>query len=72
MSNPQIGQVEPVKKGERISMPGWEHLPVFVKHVDYDIDEARWVITLDWGEHGTSRVYDHDEGKTWNRYRELN
>lgn len=72
MNSPLIGQVEPIKPGERVSIPGWEHLNVVVKHVDYDMFDVRWVITLDWGEHGTSRVYDYDEGKTWSRFRALN
>ena len=68
----QLGQVEPVKKGERVSIPRWEHLRVTVKSVDWDPFDHAWVIILDWGEHGTSRVYGHDEGKTWQRYAAVN
>jgi hypothetical protein len=67
-----LGQVDPIKRGERVVVPGWEHLEVFVKSVDYDLFDSIWIITLDWGEHGASRVYLHDEGKTWYRRVMLN
>jgi hypothetical protein len=58
----------PVQKGERVVVSGWNNLDVRVVDVFYVPGEARWHITLGWGEHGLSRVYDTDEGKTWYRY----
>lgn len=62
----------PIQKGERVVVSGWNNLDVRVADVVYQPSEARWVIILDWGEHGISRVYDHDEGKTWYRYGSTN
>lgn len=58
----------PIQKGERVVVAGWTNLDVRVADVIFQQQELRWVLVLDWGEHGVSRVYDHDEGKTWYRY----
>ncbi len=57
----------PVKKGERLVVYGRPERATVADCV-YVPAEARWVIVLDWGEFGVSRVYDHDEGKVWYRY----
>ena len=62
----------PIRVGDRVTVCGWETMTVFVKMVTYRSSEARWEILLDWGSHGTSKVFDCDEGKTWNRYNHLN
>lgn len=56
------------KLGDRIVVHGIRHIMVKVSKIEWNEHEARYVIALDWGEHGTSKVYDHDEGKTWYRY----
>lgn len=64
--------IPPIKVGDRIVVLGFNDKKVLVKHVDFIPNEARWVIFLDWGVYGTSKVYDHDEGKIWHRYGQLN
>jgi hypothetical protein len=64
--------VAPPQPGERIIVSGWEHLEVKVSKVELIKSECRHKIFLDWGEHGTSHVYDHDEGKVWRRYLDVN
>jgi hypothetical protein len=56
-----------VKIGERLVIQGMP-FPAYVEFVEYDAATARTVISVDWKEHGKSRVYLHDEGKTWERY----
>ncbi len=58
----------PIKIGERVVVNGIMYAKAYVSNVDWIEEESRWVITLNWGEHGTSRVYDYDEGKTWYRW----
>jgi len=67
-----IAMNPPVQKGERVVVSGWNNQVTKVADCVYNPQEARWVIILDWGEHGISRVYDHDEGKTWYHYRATN
>lgn len=57
----------PVKIGERLVVSGRPEKAT-VADITWIVDEARWVIVMDWGEFGKSRVYDHDENKTWFRY----
>lgn len=65
----------PVTIGERLVYMGnmQPYAMIRVEDVVWRESEARWVITVRWGElgeHGTSRFYGDDEGKTWYRYRE--
>lgn len=62
----------PINVGERVVVLGWNNLAVRVVSAVYVSSEARWHITLDWGEHGLSHVYDTDEGRTWYRYSATN
>lgn len=63
----QQPQEAPISVGERVVVYGRPERAI-VSHCSYNPLEARWVISLDWGEHGKSRVYDSDEGKIWFRY----
>lgn len=46
--------------------------PAYVESVWYDPETDRTVINLDWKEYGKSKVYAHDENKTWHKYIVLN
>lgn len=60
------------KIGERVVVHGMTHVETYVSRIEYVQTEGRHMIHLDWGEHGTSRVFDTDEGKVWYRYTESN
>jgi len=62
----------PIRKGERVIVSGWNDIDTRVANVEYVHGEARWKITLHWGEMGVSYVYDTDEGKRWRRYSNVN
>lgn len=59
----------PVEIGERLIVQGIMYARAVVSEVKYLENEARWEIVLDWGEFGKSKVYDHDEGKVWYRFK---
>ena len=59
---------KPVELGERIVVHGIHYATAHVIDVFWLPTESRWIILLDWGEHGKSRVYDSDENLTWYRY----
>lgn len=60
-----------VKIGERVIVMGRPEKAI-VENVHYSVTEMRWRITLDWGQHGMSRVWSTDEGKIWTKYSEAN
>lgn len=60
-----------VKKGDRLVVHGRPEPAIVVDIVPLPL-ESRTAYTLDWGPFGLSRVYDHDEGKVWQRYATLN
>lgn len=61
-----------LKIGERLVVMGLKEYPAIVEKVWFDQETDRTVIELDWGEHGKSRVYAHDENKSWYRYTNSN
>lgn len=63
---------KPIQIGARVVVHGIDYASAFVSNVTWVPDEARWLIALDWGIHGTSRVYNTDENKTWYRYASTN
>ena len=63
---------EPPRIGDRIVIFGFREYDAHVKEVKYIDTEARHHIILDWGIHGTSRIYDTDEGKVWYRWNSTN
>jgi hypothetical protein len=60
-----------VKKGDRLVVHGRPEQAIVVDIVPLP-HEGRAAFILDWGPFGLSRVYDHDEGRVWNRYAALN
>jgi len=57
--------------GERIVVYG---LPQTAKvtSVEWDVTFHDWIIKLDWGSHGTSKVKFHDQNKIWYRMSKSN
>lgn len=60
-----------VKVGDRIVVQNMPY-PAYVESVWFDPETHRTVINVDWKEHGKSKVYAHDENKTWHKYVDLN
>lgn len=60
--------MSPIAVGERVIVQGIMYAEAHVKEVNWLAKEHRWEIILDWGEHGTSKVYDTDENNVWYRY----
>ena len=58
--------------GTRVVVQGIMHAEARVKDVTWLEKESRWEIILDWGEHGTSKVYSSDENKVWYQYQSSN
>jgi len=64
--------VPPPAPGERVIVERMEEYKVTVLGFEWIREENRFKIHLDWGEHGQSYVWHHDEGKTWRRFLEVN
>lgn len=62
----------PVVIGERLVVSGILYAEARVSNYEWLEKESRWAIYLDWGQHGTSKVYSTDEGKVWTRWAQLN
>jgi hypothetical protein len=56
-----------IEIGDRLVVSGIP-FPAYVEKVEYESETDRTVIYLDWKEHGKSKVYLHDENKTWYKY----
>lgn len=61
-----------VRPGDRVVVGSFSELKTLVERVVPDPRTGDVAIYLDWGEHGKSRVWEHDEGKTWRRYEWVN
>lgn len=71
-----------IKVGDRVVVNAGYNPPVTVESITYEdkdgnlTEDATKVactrLGLDWGEHGKSRVYLHDEGKTWFKCEDVN
>lgn len=69
--------IPPIQIGARVVVG--DNLQPYAKAIVSDLVfnsmEGRWAIILDWpnapGGPGRSRVWDHDEGKTWRRYSDV-
>ena len=55
---------KPFLPGDKVVVSGWK---ATVESVYYDTAIAATEIRLDFGIHGKSKVYAHDEGKTFTR-----
>jgi len=60
-----------VKVGDRVIVSGRPEKAI-VTAIEWLESESRHVLRLDWGEFGTSRVYENDQGSVWNLYNSLN
>ena len=60
-----------IKVGDRLLVQN-SPFPAYVESIEYDPITDRTTIYLDWKEYGKSRVYLHDENKTWVKYIYLN
>lgn len=60
-----------VKIGDRLVVQGLSY-PAYVERIEEDPKTASTIIYLDWKEFGKSKVYLHDEGKTWYQYSNSN
>lgn len=60
-----------IKIGDRLIVANRDE-KVVVEKIYYDEKIAGVVLILDWGVYGKSRVYAHDEGKTWHKYNDIN
>lgn len=57
----------PPELNEKIVVHGILDRTAKVSSCNWDDTFFDWIIELDWGEHGTSRVKLHDEDKIWYR-----
>lgn len=62
----------PVAIGERLIVQGITYATATVCAVEFIDAENRWMIHLDWGEFGQSKVYSTDENKVWFRFSKAN
>lgn len=62
----------PIEVGARVIVYGIDFIEVRVKDVWWSNEQARWHIYLDWGQLGSSVVFDHDENVTWYKYATTN
>lgn len=54
--------------GDRVVVHGIRHVSCVVHSIEWNNEAADWQINLDWGTHGRSRVWCHDENRIWFRY----
>jgi hypothetical protein len=55
--------------GERLVVHGMSQNNSLVESVEWDSERHDWRINLDWGSHGKSRVWAHDEHNVWFRWK---
>ena len=60
-----MGHEKLPKVGERIIVYGLTEYHSFVKNVEWYAKDHDHLIILDWGGHGTSRVWARDKDKVW-------
>jgi len=56
-----------VKINDRLVVQGMS-VPAYVEKIEFEPSTGRTVLSLDWKEHGKSKVYLHDENHTWYLY----
>lgn len=58
-----------VRRGDRLVVGGRPERAV----VDgvFEEEPGSTKIVVDWGELGKSKVYEHDEGRTWRKYEDV-
>ena len=60
-----------IKVGDRLIVNNLP-FPAFVEAIQFEPETYRTIVYLNWREHGKSKVYMHDENKTWKKYLEVN
>lgn len=60
-----------VQIGDRLVVQGMP-FEAYVESIEYEESTDRTIIHLDWKEFGKSRVYGHDENKTWYKFKDAN
>lgn len=60
------------KVGERLVVHRMEKYISKIAEISWSYDNHDWMIQLDWGKYGTSRVWARDEGKIWHRLTNYN
>lgn len=63
---------ERIRPGDRVVVGSWAEMKTFVERVERDPLTGDVAVYLDWGDHGKSRVWEHDEGKIWYRCQFVN
>ena len=63
---------QPPNIGERLVIHGMSRFAALVESVEWNHESRDWMIRVDWGSYGKSRVWQRDEGKVWNRWLQLN
>lgn len=58
--------------GDRLVVHGMLGFIATVESVTWDPKSIDWLIIIDWGKYGKSRVWARDEGSIWHRWLELN
>lgn len=58
--------------GDRLLINRMTGFKAVVSEIKWSSTDADWIILLDWGSYGTSRVWARDEGKIWFRLFDLN
>lgn len=58
----------PPNVGDRLVVHGLNNFVSIVRSVEWNKLTYDWQINLDWGIHGQSRVWLHDEDTVWFRY----
>jgi hypothetical protein len=71
MSMDEVLRVLP-KISDVIIVHGMTFAPAKVESIVWNTNEHSYVIYLDWGTYGRSRVYPHDEGEVWYRVSDKN
>ena len=58
--------------GDRLLINRMSEFKAVVSEIKWSPKDADWIIFLDWGLYGSSRVWVRDEGKIWFRLFDLN
>lgn len=56
-----------IKVGDRLVVQSMPY-PAYVENIEHEESTASTILHLDWKEFGKSRVFLHDENKTWYKF----
>lgn len=63
---------QPLNIGNRVVVHGMSEHGAYVKSITWEKKEIDWLIQLDWGIYGSSRIWARDENVVWYRYSTVN